>query len=88
LIKAQGATPILLGIPKPSVAGAVFQNLSAADFYSEVAAAEQVLLFEEAIADVLSDPQLKGDPLHPNATGHMRLAEILYTELKSVGYVN
>jgi len=43
-------------------------------------------LIEDAIADVISDPQLKGDPLHPNAAGHARLSEKIFKELKSIGY--
>ncbi|HLY97155.1 MAG TPA: arylesterase, partial [Sideroxyarcus sp.] len=65
---------------------AVFQNLSAADFYQQVADAQQVPLIKDAIADVISDPQLKGDPLHPNAAGHALLAEKIFDALKSIGY--
>lgn len=86
-IKAHGAKPVLLATPKPSAMGAVFQNLSAADFYRKVAEEQQVPLIEDAIAEVLSDPQLKGDPLHPNAAGHVLLAQKIYDELKAIGYV-
>jgi len=87
LIKAHGAKPVLLATPRPSIAAAVFQQLSAADFYSIVAEKQQVSLIEDAIADVLSDPKLKIDQLHPNAKGHERLAESIFEELKSIGYV-
>ncbi len=87
MIKAHGAKPVLLATPKPSVAGAVFQNLSAADFYRQVAEKQQAPLIEDAIADVLSDPQMKGDPLHPNAAGHAQLAQKIFDALKSIGYV-
>lgn len=86
LIKARGANPVLLATPQPSVARAVFQHLSAADFYRKVAAAQQVRLIEDAVADVLSDPQLKGDPLHPNAAGHALLSEKIFKELQAIGY--
>ena len=76
----------MLATPQPSIAGAVFQHLSAADFYSQVAEGQQVPLIEDAIADVLSDPQLKVDQLHPNAEGHARLAESIFKELQSIGY--
>ena len=87
LIKAHGAKPVLLATPRPSIAGAVFQHLSAADFYQQVADAQKVPLIKNAIADVISDPQLKGDPLHPNAAGHALLTEKIFEELKSIGYV-
>jgi acyl-CoA thioesterase I len=66
--------------------GAVFQHLSAPDFYRKIAEEQHVPLIEDAIADVLSDPKLKGDPLHPNAAGHVLLSEKIFKELKSIGY--
>lgn len=86
LIRAQGAKPVLLATPQPSLAGAVFQNLSAPGFYRELAAAQQVPLIEDAIPDVLSDPQLKADQIHPNAAGHVLLAETIFGELGAIGY--
>lgn len=86
MIKAHGAKPVLLATPKPSVAGAVFQNLSAADFYRQVADEQQVPLIEDAIADVLSDPEMKGDPLHPNTAGHAQMFRKIFEALKSIGY--
>jgi acyl-CoA hydrolase len=86
LIKAHGAKPVLLATPKPSIAGAVFRNLSAADFYQKVADTQQVPLIEDEIADVLSDPQMKGDQLHPNSAGHALLSKKIFEALKSIGY--
>ena len=85
-IKAHGAKPVLLATPKPSVAGAVFQNLSAPDFYREIADEQQVPLIADAIAEVLSDPRLKGDPLHPNAAGHVQLSQNILDAMKAIGY--
>jgi len=85
-IKAHGAKAVLLATPQPSVAGAAFRSLSAADFYQEVADAQHVPLIEDAVAEVLSDPQLKGDLLHPNAAGHKLLSEKIFAALKSSGY--
>jgi len=86
LIKAHGAKPVLLATPNPSPMRAVFQDLSAPDFYRKVAEAQHVPLIEDAIAGVLSDPKLKGDTLHPNAEGHVRLAEKIFRALQSIGY--
>ncbi|MBI5890814.1 MAG: arylesterase [Nitrosomonadales bacterium] len=87
LIREHGAKPVLLATPQPSIAGAVFQNLSAPDFYRAVAKQQQVPLIEDAIAEILSDPQLKVDQLHPNAAGHTLLTGNIYEELKAIGYV-
>ena len=86
IIKAHGAKPVLLATPKPSVTGAVFQNLSSADLYRRVADEHRVPMIEDAIAEVLSDPQMKGDPLHPNAAGHEKLSEKIFDALQSIGY--
>lgn len=86
LIKAHGAKPVLLATPNPSLMAAVFQHLSAPDFYRKIAEAQHVPLIEDAIADVLSDPKLKGDALHPNAAGHALLSEKIFGELKTIGY--
>lgn len=86
LIRAHGAKPVLLATPNPSLMGAVFRHLSAAEFYREVAEAQNVPLIEDAIPEVLSDPQFKGDPLHPNAAGHALLAGKIFDALRSIGY--
>lgn len=85
-IKAHGAKAVLLATPKPSAVGAVFQSLSAAGFYRGVAEKNHVPLIEDAFAEVLSDPQMKGDPLHPNAAGHALLSDKLFDALKGIGY--
>lgn len=87
LVKAHGAKAVLLATPKPSIAGAVFNNLTAADFYREVAKEQQVPLIEDALADVLSNTQLKADQLHPNAAGHALLSKKIFDGLKAIGYV-
>jgi acyl-CoA hydrolase len=86
LIKAHGARPVLLATPRPSVAGAAFRSLAAAEFYQDVADSHHVPLIRDAVAEVLSDPHMKGDPLHPNAAGHALLSEKLHDTLKSIGY--
>ena len=85
-VKARGARAVLVATPQPSVAGAVFRNLSAAAFYRKVADVNGVPLVEAAIADVLSDPLMKLDPLHPNAAGHAQLAKKMFDALKSIGF--
>ncbi len=87
LAKGRNAPPVLIATPKPSVAGAVFQNLSAPVFYAEVAKDRQVPLIADAVSDVLSDPALKLDPLHPNAEGHRALAGRVFDGLRKLGYV-
>jgi acyl-CoA thioesterase I len=86
LAKAGGAKAVLLATPKPSIAGAVFNNLSAADFYADVAKDKKVPLIADALPEVLSDTALKSDQLHPNAAGHALLAEKIHADLKKIGF--
>ncbi len=86
LVKAHGAKAVLLATPKPSLAGAVFNNLSPPDFYAEVAKDRKVPLIADALPEVLSDTNLKGDQLHPNAAGHALLATKIFEALKKIGY--
>ena len=87
LIRSRNAQPVLLATPKPSVAGVVFQSLSPPSFYAEIAKERKVPLIADAIAEVLSDPELKLDQLHPNAEGHKALAGKAFDALRQLGYV-
>jgi acyl-CoA thioesterase-1 len=86
LAKARGAKAVLLATPKPSIAGAVFNNLAAADFYADVAREKKVPLIKDVLPEVLSDTALKSDQLHPNAAGHAQIGEMIYAELKRIGF--
>ena len=86
LVRARGAKTVLLATPKPSIAGAVFNRLSPAEFYADVAKDKKVPLIADALPEVLSDTALKSDQLHPNAAGHALLAEKIHAELKKIGF--
>ncbi len=87
LVRGRNAQPVLLATPRPSVAGVVFQSLSPAPFYAEIAKARKIPLIDEAVAEALSDPDLKLDQLHPNAEGHKALAGKTFDALRKLGYV-
>lgn len=87
LTRGSNALPVLMATPKPSVAGAVFQSLSAPPFYAELAKEHKTPLIEDAIPAVLSNPEFKLDPLHPNAEGHAALAGRVFDALRKLGYV-
>ncbi|MDZ4252055.1 MAG: arylesterase [Sulfuritalea sp.] len=86
LVKDRGASAVLLATPKPSIAGAVFNSLSPADFYAEVAKDKKVPLIADALPEVLSDTALKSDQLHPNAAGHALLGDKIHEDLKKIGF--
>jgi lysophospholipase L1-like esterase len=39
-------------------------------------------LYEEVAEDILSQPSLKNDQIHPNALGYKKMAELIYESLK------
>ncbi len=63
---------ILLAPPAPGLL------LSAPAFYREIAEQVYVPLEDEILPEVLGDPALKSDPIHPNARGYRRIAEAVY----------
>lgn len=79
MAKERGIAVVLLGVPRPGI------FLSTADFYREVAAAEQVPFDGEALPDILGDAALKADAVHPNAAGYRRLAERVHALLVEAG---
>ena len=86
MARSKGAKVVLLATPKPSLAGAVFNSLSPPEFYAEIAKDKKVPLIDEAIPKVLSDTNLKGDQIHPNAAGHAKLGELIHADLKKIGF--
>jgi len=79
LVRARGASPVLLGVPKPGL------FLGTHPLYRELAAELDVPLEDEALADILGDRELKSDEIHPNAAGYRRLAEALDQLLQNSG---
>ena len=55
---------LLVSVPNITLFG-----LSTLDLYEEVAEEENVPLLSGMLADILSDPSLKSDQIHPNANG-------------------
>lgn len=69
IIRAAGADVVLLGVPRPGL------WLTSAPFYRDLARAHDIPCETEALAGILSDKELKSDPIHPNAAGYRKLAE-------------
>jgi acyl-CoA hydrolase len=86
-VRRAGARPVLVAVPAPSVAGAVFRNLADHEVYAALARDAGMPLLDEAISEVLSRPEWKLDALHPNAEGHRELAERMVKKLRTLGFV-
>lgn len=79
LAHAQGAQVVLLGVPKPGI------FLGTHPMYRRLADSLKLPLEADALAEILAEPGLKSDAIHPNADGYNRLAEALYRLLLDSG---
>lgn len=70
-----GAVPMLVELE-----GSLVGNLE--DVFERLEDDYRVLLVEDVLDDVLSDPRLKSDRIHPNAAGYARLAEEVAKEVE------
>lgn len=84
-VKAANIPVVLVAVPAFSPLGAVVGRLPDAPLYAELAKEEVVPLVADVFADVLSDPDLKADPIHPNAAGYRKLAEGVADTLRGTG---
>ena len=68
-IQARGAMVVLVGVPS-----AVFGNPAQGE-YERIARARHALLLPDLLDDILGDPHLKSDGLHPNDAGYQLMAD-------------
>ena len=84
-IRAAGAQPVLLAVPRPALMAALLRSLDDHPLYGALAEEQQVPMFAGGWAKVLSDPALKADRIHANAAGYERLARDLHAFLRESG---
>lgn len=84
-IKQANIPVVLVSTPKFSPLGAAVGMLPDAPIYAELAKEESVVLIPEIFAKVLGDPDLKADPIHPNAAGYRKMAEGIAAGLAQSG---
>lgn len=84
-VKSRGIPVVLVATPAFSPLGAAVGLLPDAPLYAELADELQVSLVPDVFARVLSDPELKADPIHPNAAGYQRLAAGIAAGLAEAG---
>jgi acyl-CoA thioesterase-1 len=79
LAKARNIDVVLIGAPEPNL------TLSAPSFYQEIAQEFRIPYEADVIGEVLRKPELKSDPIHPNASGYRVIAERLKELLRKSG---
>lgn len=78
-IKARGADAILVGVPAPGLI------TSAPKFYEKLAQEFGIPYESKIVTSVLYKPELKSDPIHPNAAGYRKMAEAIAGLLRDAG---
>jgi lysophospholipase L1-like esterase len=77
----RGVPVVLVGVPERGLL------LDTADFYGDIARARGVPIADEVLAEVIGDPALRADRVHPNAAGYRRMAAALHELLAAAGAV-
>ena len=80
-IQAHGSQILLVGVPDFGLLG-----LHTLPLYRRLADRYDLPLEENVLSEILSDPRLKSDSIHPNARGYRLFAEKLYEKLKQEGF--
>jgi len=80
-IRSRGMDAILVGVPAPGLI------TSAPEFYDKLAKEFGIPYEGKIVTSVLYKPELKSDPIHPNADGYRRIAEAMATLLREAGAI-
>jgi lysophospholipase L1-like esterase len=82
MTKASGSDVLLIAVPNMTLFG-----LDPLDLYEEIAQETDIPLLSGIFSEILSQPSLKSDQVHPNAAGYQKLAEAVYESLKENGWI-
>lgn len=80
-IRTRGLDAVLVGVPAPGLI------TSAPKFYEKLAKEFGIPYEGKVVTSVLYKPELKSDPIHPNADGYRRMAEAIAKLLRDAGAV-
>lgn len=80
-IRARGIDMVLVGVPAPGLI------TSAPEFYKTLAQEFGIPYEGKIVTSVLYSPELKSDPIHPNADGYRKMAEAIAKLLREAGAV-
>lgn len=80
-----GAQVVLVAVPELSLLAAVAGSPSDSPIYAELAKEEELPLISDVFSDILAQPELCADKIHPNAEGYRKMAEGIHARLQQFG---
>jgi len=81
-----GAQVVLVAVPELSLLAAVAGRPSDSPIYAELAEEEKLPLISDVFSDILAQPELCADKIHPNAAGYRQMAEVIHARLQEFGF--
>lgn len=85
--KAAQARVVLVAVPELSLLGVVMRKPADSPIYEQLGEEEDVPVISNVFSDILAEPALCADNIHPNANGYRQMAEGVLAELKALGLV-
>ena len=84
-VRSSGAQVVLVAVPELSLLGAVTRRPSDAALYAQLGKEEKVPVMTDVFADILAQPALCADQIHPNAAGYRQMADSFREALQKIG---
>ncbi|MDP3539606.1 MAG: GDSL-type esterase/lipase family protein [Azonexus sp.] len=82
---AAGAKVVLIGVPELSVLAVIAGKPSDSPLYAQLANEESVPVISDVFSNVLAQPELCSDKIHPNAQGYRQMANSIFAGLREIG---
>ena len=83
--RSVGAQVVLVGVPELSLLAVVAGKPADSAVYAQLARDEGVLLIPDVFSNVLGQPDLCADRIHPNAQGYRQMANGILAGLRASG---
>jgi acyl-CoA thioesterase I len=83
-----GSRVVLIAVPELSLLAVIAGKPDDAPIYTELGEEEGVPVITDVLSDVLSEPELRSDNIHPNAAGYRKMAVGLFERMKDIGLIH
>ena len=83
--RAAGAQVVLLAVPELSLLAAVAGRPGDSPIYREIGREDNVPVVADVFSNILAQPELCADKIHPNAAGYREFAKGVFAGLRELG---